>query len=473
MPENFNDDIERLSKLAAENFLTDEQAPAWNSIEQLLDKEMPVKDNKRKFILFFFLMAALLAGRFFMYTQKTNSSSAKAITAKKFNDIAEEKNNTSSAKNENILSNKIKNQQINENRNSEQPLKKPASVSLIKKDNDALNTYVIKQKNATAKSDVGQENNAVNNDTQKAIENSTAEKNKLLLNNNNTEVSSVNLTEVLKNNEQKNIENNTATLTQLIQKNVYLDSSSDAKNQNKQTAISPESKQQQASTENKKSNKNKTNVPGRVFVTALYGNDISTVNFTNNDKAGTGFGILAGYDFSKRWSVRSGIIFSKKDYITNGNNFKLDVSKLSLPAYNTLQLEEVNALSRIVEIPLNIRYRFNPDKKSGFFVSTGLSAYFTKWEDIDYSIVLDGTKAIEVERTYGANEEETIHSIAGIFDLSAGWHTSLNKRFSFELEPFAKLPFTKMGVGDIKLMSFGVCATLSYRPFNKKIKTAK
>jgi hypothetical protein len=437
MPENFNDDIERLSKLAADQFQTEVKAPSWNSIEQMLNKEMPQRNNKSKYLFYFFMLTGLLAGGAFLFIQKVNFIQPKSLVVVASQAQLQTKTgkNNSQVEEKDIFSNKSDSRIAVENRNSKQRNSQINKLPFLFKSNNAKESVLSYKKEVATQTAKNELKNTVENQYQLREKRVDPEG---LINCNNT-------------NDLSFVEGNDKPVQLFPSISIYSDSSG--------RDINPATMEQKE--------KRSANRSNDFFVTALVGSDISTVNFIKNNNLGVGLGISAGYNFSHRWSIRSGITFSKKGYAANGNNFQLDAAKLTLPVYNTLQLQEVKGLTNIIEVPLNVEYWFTTAKKTGFYASAGLSAYFTRWEDIDYSILLDGTKVVEREKSYNANEENT-HAISGVFDLSAGWYAITSNRFFVELGPYAKIPITRMGVGDIKLMSFGISAALSFRPLHKK-----
>ena len=52
----------------------------------------------------------------------------------------------------------------------------------------------------------------------------------------------------------------------------------------------------------------------------------------------------------------------------------------------------------------------------------------------------------------------------GIADISVGFEAEIGKGFSFQAEPFLKLPLRNMGMEDLKLTSYGFLMTFRYAP---------
>ena len=65
----------------------------------------------------------------------------------------------------------------------------------------------------------------------------------------------------------------------------------------------------------------------------IYAPELTTIGFSHFDKPGSNFGLLIGYPLSKHFTVQTGLIKSKKNYIANGEDFVLDYT---LPGNHTL-----------------------------------------------------------------------------------------------------------------------------------------
>jgi hypothetical protein len=109
-------------------------------------------------------------------------------------------------------------------------------------------------------------------------------------------------------------------------------------------------------------------------VSILAGVDISTVEFKYSDNAGFNAGLLLGYRFNKKWSVGTGLIYTKKNYTAAGNDF--DPPKSYWTSGSNIKLDKVDGSCYMWEVPVFASYRFNSSKKSGWFVSMGTIILF-------------------------------------------------------------------------------------------------
>jgi len=204
-----------------------------------------------------------------------------------------------------------------------------------------------------------------------------------------------------------------------------------------------------------RSKKKSSSQPARAINIGLTaGLDQSTVKFTYGDDIGYNIGLMGGYQFSKHWSAYTGIIYTKKNYTLNGNDYH--PPKHYWTQY--VQLEKVDGYCRMWELPLLARYTFSPASKTAFFASTGLSSYFMKKQGYTYSYKSNGIPGT----SYWTNDS-TFNHVFSILHISAGFEKSFGKHMNWQIEPYAKIPLGGVGFGNIRLSSFGINLTVQYR----------
>jgi hypothetical protein len=108
---------------------------------------------------------------------------------------------------------------------------------------------------------------------------------------------------------------------------------------------------------------------------------------------------------------------------------------------------------------LTLRYDLVQQGKTKVFVNAGLSSYLLRREDYIYYFHNAG-RAYEWENT----SNEHCNYWLSVGDLSAGLEQSLGKGFSFQAEPFVRIPFRGMGIAGIKMNSFGFLFSFRYAP---------
>ncbi len=204
----------------------------------------------------------------------------------------------------------------------------------------------------------------------------------------------------------------------------------------------------------KASKKAYPSLQSRFSISVLTGVDISTVKFRYASDMGYNAGLLGGYHFNNRWSLHTGVIYTKKNYKMAGSDFT--APKGTAPSY--WALETVEGYCQMWEVPLLMRYSFVNKTNRRFFVSTGLSSYFMTKESYDYYYPFNN-RIVTRNGTYNSGEKY-LFSIA---HFSAGIEQHVGKNLSMLIEPYAKIPVSGVGFGSIKLSSLGVNLALQYR----------
>ncbi|MES2332246.1 MAG: outer membrane beta-barrel protein [Bacteroidota bacterium] len=192
----------------------------------------------------------------------------------------------------------------------------------------------------------------------------------------------------------------------------------------------------------------------------LAGVDKSTVKFRYSGDAGVNVGFMAGYHFSDRWSIHSGLIYTQKNYKVAGEDFT--APKGSWASY--YKIDNVEGYCRMWEVPLVARYTVSQSNKHSFFLSTGLSSYFMTGENYDYTYYTN-TGLLALRNTAYVSTDTHVMSI---LHLSAGLENRISKNWSLQIEPYAKIPLGGVGFGNIRLSSFGLNFSVQHRQPSKK-----
>lgn len=178
--------------------------------------------------------------------------------------------------------------------------------------------------------------------------------------------------------------------------------------------------------------------------------DLSTVKMQSVKGVGSTFGVLLGYTFNGgHWAIETGAYVDRKKYYTDGEYF--NTKEVSLPA--NADLLSVDGVCYMWEIPLNVRYNFNPGAKTSWFATAGFSTYLMSHEKYAYDwkwyngrAVWDSTWNIKTPSQYPFS----------IINLSAGFEQRLGKIGNLRIEPYVRLPLTGLGTGKLSIMSTGI-----------------
>ena len=197
-------------------------------------------------------------------------------------------------------------------------------------------------------------------------------------------------------------------------------------------------------TENEK--KQEENREPRFALKLALSPDFSAVKYSGFTKAGSNYGIIAEYRFADRWSIASGVIWSRKIYSAS------DVE------YGTHTAYKADGDCRIMDIPLNVYYQFRKRGTLSLYGGVGLSSYLMNSEE--YVFHVRGTYGNSYE--YETKVEGKNNEMFSIINLSIGIQKQLNSRMALQFEPFVKQPVKGIGEGDLSLSTVGAFLNLRF-----------
>ena len=175
--------------------------------------------------------------------------------------------------------------------------------------------------------------------------------------------------------------------------------------------------------------------------------DLSTVKMQATKGVGTTWGLILGYSFNSHWAVESGVYLDRKKYYTAGEYYKGEVS---IPSYTSLQ--SVNGNCNMWEIPLNVRYNFNPGSKITWFATAGASSYFMTKQHYAYEVEAGGSA------WSGGAWTDSAHSnyLFSVINLSGGFEQRIGRIGNLRIEPYLRIPLSGIGSGRLPIMSAGL-----------------
>ena len=185
---------------------------------------------------------------------------------------------------------------------------------------------------------------------------------------------------------------------------------------------------------------------GGLYAGIICGADFSSVHF-QTAKPGATMGLIIGYSFNQKWSIESGLLWDTKRVYDNGTYF-------NPPGYtptNGITIIAVNGKSRLYELPVNVKYTIKSGKHN-FFATTGISSYIMRSENYDYEYTQSGQPGGHNYLSY-TNETKDWFSVA---NFSIGYTHKLGGSGSIRIEPYLKLPVTNIGTGNMPIMSTGL-----------------
>lgn len=465
-------DLDRLSKEAAEQYDVDQNTSGWEKLEQKLNKHLPETGKKeRRRFLFFIWLLALLSGGGLLSIMTINHAPLLTASKRSSPDIELP---DSKKKESGQLPSSVDNSD-------------PKRVDAEKKGNDPLRPTPVNESKVT------QKRNGV-------ISQKPGQQNKTSVSSGDDEIRTGIIT-LDGNRRTKARKNNGRPLAdQPSQIPVTKEAGDGLVKQDAQKTASPTGKDQvkdissqsapvaqnpttlpadaitesvakQASTDSvsnsisKKSvkTKNRGDFKKGLELGIAGAPDMSNVKFKNTEEPGFNVGVQLGYRLSQRWSVNTGVLYTKKIYSSRGKDFNPPKGTW----LDNVKLDKVEGSCYMFDIPLNIRYDLNTNANQRFFVNTGLSTYLMKKEDYHYHYqYANGSPGYR----YRSLSSDGNHWLS-IVNISAGFEKKLNKHFSLQAEPYLKIPLDGVGFGNLQLNSYGMYFSLKYKPglhFGKK-----
>jgi len=383
----------------------------WNDMHAILDKKMPQKKEKRRFIAWLFNDQGLLllttvsmiiavSSLFFLSTQENPTDTIKKTAALPQPDklIEDDATKGSDASKENITTTDEVSQKTNDNISAIMPL--PNAVSSL------INN------NFTAQRKLKQSKKYISENQQKQSIQATISKDRAMF-----ATPSFNL---------KSIDKRLLAETNHFGENNSL------------------SRQQKPVIKMVKTNSR--NNRNEFYMGIISGIDLSSIRF-KSVKSGATKGLIIGYAFNQKWSIESGLLWDKKRVYDNGSNF-------NPPGYTPtsgVTIVAVNGKSRLYEWPVNIKYSIISGKHN-LFTTAGLSSYFMRSESYDYEYIQTNQPG---GHNY-INYKNKTKNWLSVVNFSVGYSHKLGDIGSIRVEPYLKLPIRKLGVASMPIMSTGL-----------------
>lgn len=208
----------------------------------------------------------------------------------------------------------------------------------------------------------------------------------------------------------------------------------------------------------KKPRKDKANGEHYFYVGMLGSPDISLIHLQKASQVGVSAGIVVGYQLNKHFSIETGALYDKKNYYTTGEYF--DKNKIAwFRQRPDVVVHSLDGSCRMIEIPINVRYTFNPGSKNRWYASAGISSYLMGKESYTYDISHGTGPSYPTSISYNNHPKNWF----SILNLGAGYERSLGTKTNLRVEPFVKLPVSGVGSGNISLSSTGLYIGITRR----------
>lgn len=177
------------------------------------------------------------------------------------------------------------------------------------------------------------------------------------------------------------------------------------------------------------------------------------INYTGSDfsaKGNLAFGLGVNIPMYKKLALQVGINYGNKRYDAGANDYSFRNPNIA-PT-----IAKVEALCKVVEIPVNLSYKLQESTKNSLSISAGLSSYLMLKEDYTYLYTAESGKA---DRYLNVNNKN--QHVLGVANLAIEYQIKLHPKMGLAIEPFLRVPLTGIGEGKTSLKSTGVSIKLN------------
>ncbi len=405
---------------------------AWKKMQKLLDRHMPVEEDRRRGLIFWIPLFLLLGGGAWLFISQPWNQKDSRIAAEK------ERVNTVSEKTVPVNDNKtavIPGEALPEvNSISDPKVPSVSNESISKVQNDFLK---LRPKSRPV-------NNMIDDSRDRVP---------VTKNENITGKEPEPLTDRIINPEKP-------VIAQADVKAKEVNKPEEKKSEVKQTEEKVSDEKIKTADTQKNKNKKPQTLASRFFFFASSGPDIS---FTSHNEAGKielMAGIGAGFQLNDRLVVRSGFFTGRKVYSAKPEDY--DPPSQFWNYYPNMQ--KIDADCKVYEVPLLVSYQFGKSTKKSWIATAGLSSYFMMEEKYKYYY-----KPTPTSPTYSRNYtvKNRFEHHFSVLTISGGYKHKIGKRVTVMAEPYFKLPLDGIGFGKVKLNSGGVMFSVGIHPFGK------
>lgn len=185
--------------------------------------------------------------------------------------------------------------------------------------------------------------------------------------------------------------------------------------------------------------------------------DLSSVQFMKGIRVGNAVSLLGEYAIVPRLYIQAGAIRSLKKYQAGPGDYEWPGSWTQ-----PVMPESVDAVCKIIEIPLNLRFDISSTQRQRWFVSAGASSYQMKDEKYDYNY----KKHVPGIKWYKWQGETGWYWFSHL-NASVGYEYRVSSSLSLMAEPYVNVPIKKVGFGQVNLFTTGIWISIRYSPFKK------
>jgi hypothetical protein len=193
----------------------------------------------------------------------------------------------------------------------------------------------------------------------------------------------------------------------------------------------------------------------RVTLAILAAPDVNGVNSFKGAQTGGNFSLQASVKLTSKLSVTTGAAYAIKPYETGFSNYRSGNPAWWRTMWAT-KPQDVMANCKVLDIPLNLDYQLFKKGGNDFSVGAGISSYFMLNERYSFAFADPSANPAQLQVS---NRNQHLF---GVFNIQATYQHKLNSRFGLLVQPYAKLPFTRIGLGQVNLKSAGVAVGFNW-----------
>lgn len=452
------EDFDMKAKNANDETIPAFENEAWDKMELLLDKHLPQKKEKKRFLIWWFtalIPVALIAGYFLINHTNNNTKQPakqgstineinnnptlipKPAAKLKINGTNQNKANVAEAnsRDRNEATNETNQLNLNDKDNSKTAFAKPANN--LPHNKDDMRTTTRNNLNPSLK------NKPENNGTAfSPLSNiATIVKGKQLETNNKEKSQSLSNNLITDKEKDKHASNQTTSVVDIKENN---------KNAPAPTDTTITTRENNTVKNNINTIAKKKKAKSNFYLTITFGLEANGTTLNNLGALKPVYGAGVQYSAGKLF-LRTGVLVTKKMYAAKDN----DYNRKPGTWMSAVTFDNIDASCKVIEIPLSIGYTIKSNKKTGVFITAGTSSYFMKKEDYQFYFKNQSGNDTTRHSTFINNSNHYFSSIS----LSAGIEQKVTKRLSIIAEPTIKIPINGIGFGKVKIYGTGILIT--------------
>jgi hypothetical protein len=196
-----------------------------------------------------------------------------------------------------------------------------------------------------------------------------------------------------------------------------------------------------------------TSLSGRRWAIRLgAGPDVSAVSLAHPSSPTFTWAAHLDYRLTRHLWIQTGFVNSAKKYNAPSGSYVWPErwKQYILP-------ESVDAVCRMTEIPIHLKYVWDARSKSSTYIALGSTNYQMRKETYDYNYEREDPSI----RWYSWEGSTGWYWLSHVH-LSVGHERKINDRWRIGIEPFIKVPARKVGFGNVNLYTAGAWVYISY-----------